>query len=253
VVDGVLHLRGGLDLLPEERRRDWDSHIAEAETRPPTDFTPNGFTVTALQAAWSSIVHTLPGEPSPEHVGEALHTAITVGHDTDTVAAIAGGLLGARYGASGLPFAWTRRVHGWPGLNAPDVVRLAVLTARGGRDDAAGWPSGAHLMTPQRSLGLPHPLDPEVLLGTTTDLHRVEELGVDAVVSLCRVGRKEFARGPVRPQDHALAWILDDDDPRSHQHLRWALDDAARAVAELRGEGRRVLLHCVAAHHRTPS
>ncbi|WP_122260509.1 ADP-ribosylglycohydrolase family protein [Ornithinimicrobium cerasi] len=253
VVDGVLDVRGGVDLLPEDRRGSWEALLDDAESRPPADFRPNGFTVTALQAAWSSISQTLPAEPSPDHVGDALRTAISVGHDTDTVAAIAGGLLGARYGASGMPFTWTRLVNGWPGLRAPDLVRLAVLTARGGRDDGAGWPSTAYLVTPQRPLGRPHPLDPDVLLGTTADLDRAEELGFDAVVSLCRLGREEFAPGPVRPQDHALAWIVDDDDPATHQHLRWALDDAARAVKELREEGRRVLLHCVAAQHRTPS
>ena len=253
VVDGVLDVRGGLDLVPEDRRATWVACLDEAETLPPAHFTGNGFTVTALQAAWSSIWHTLPAEPSPDHVGDALRTAIAVGHDTDTVAAIAGGLLGARYGASGLPFTWTWQLHGWPGLRAPDLVRLAILTARGGRDDAAGWPSTAYLGTGQRPLALPHPVDPDVLLGTTADLGRVEELGVDAVVSLCRLGRDEIAPGRVRPEDHALAWIVDDDDPGSHQHLRWALDDAARAVRELREEGRRVLLHCVAAHHRTPS
>src|SRR5699024_4123839 len=98
--------------LPVDRLGYWTERIDEAESLPPATFSPNGFTVTALQAAWASIHHTLPAEPSPDHVGEALHTAISIGHDTDTVAAIAGGLLGARYGASGLPFTWTRRVHG---------------------------------------------------------------------------------------------------------------------------------------------
>ncbi len=37
------------------------------------------------------------------------------GYDTDTVAAIAGGLLGAAYGASAVPLQWRHLLHGWPG------------------------------------------------------------------------------------------------------------------------------------------
>ncbi|MGI8889128.1 MAG: ADP-ribosylglycohydrolase family protein [Nocardioidaceae bacterium] len=46
------------------------------------------------------------------HLQDALHEAIRVGHDTDTVAAIAGGLLGARWDASAVPARWSRQVHG---------------------------------------------------------------------------------------------------------------------------------------------
>ena len=40
-----------------------------------------------------------------DHLQDALHAAIRIGDDTDTVAAIAGGLLGARWGASAVPVA----------------------------------------------------------------------------------------------------------------------------------------------------
>lgn len=133
VVDGELDLRAGLDLLggPELQAR-WAGWIDEAEARDPGAFTGNGFTVVALQAAWSAIHHTRDRATGPEHVTAALSTAIAIGEDTDTVAAIAGGLLGARYGASGIPDAWAPRVHGWPGIWSDDLVRLAVLTAHGG-------------------------------------------------------------------------------------------------------------------------
>jgi hypothetical protein len=105
----------------------------------------------------------------------------------------------------------------------------------------------------QRPLAAPLPSDPEVLLGTFADLARTEELGVDAVVSLCRLGTREFTPGGISPTDHVEVWVVDSDDPAKNQHLAWVLDEAARAVTQLRSEGRRVLLHCVAAHHRTPS
>jgi hypothetical protein len=122
--DGV---REGLDLLPADRRGRWGDWLADAETRPPGTFIPNGFVVQALQAAWSSIVHTR-GEGG-EHLVEALVAAVRVGDDTDTTAAIAGALLGARWGASAIPDDWRTAVHGWPGLAADDLVDLALRTA----------------------------------------------------------------------------------------------------------------------------
>lgn len=55
------------------------------------------------------------------------------------------------------------------------------------------------------------------------------------------------------PEDHVEVWLIDSDDPADNAHLSWVLDEAARAVTRLRHKGRRVLVHCVAAHHRTPA
>ena len=69
--------------------------------------------VGALQAAWSAICHTPVPEAMPwRHLQDSLATAIGIGHDTDTVAAIAGALLGARWGASAVPLQWAGRLHG---------------------------------------------------------------------------------------------------------------------------------------------
>ena len=53
------------------------------------------------------------------------------GRDADTVAAIAGGLLGAAYGASAVPARWRLALHGWPGLRSRDLVALATAIATG--------------------------------------------------------------------------------------------------------------------------
>ena len=106
----------------------WRGLLAEAETKPPSAFTRNGWAVGALQAAWSAITHTpVPTDgPACGHLVDSLTTAIRIGHDTDTVAAIAGGLLGARWGASAVPAVWRAAVHGWPGLTGEDLVALAA-------------------------------------------------------------------------------------------------------------------------------
>jgi ADP-ribosyl-[dinitrogen reductase] hydrolase len=103
--------------------REWAGLLDEAERGTPADFgAANGWVVAALQAAWSATVH------AGGLVG-GIEAAVRGGGDTDTVAAIAGALLGARFGGSAVPASWSGMLHGWPGLRAGDLTRLATLTA----------------------------------------------------------------------------------------------------------------------------
>ncbi|MFV0429973.1 MAG: ADP-ribosylglycohydrolase family protein [Arachnia sp.] len=131
VVEARLDVRGGLRLLADSSRAYWQEQLDAAESQPPQAFNDNGYTVTALQAAWSAIWATRDCAAA-EHVEAALQTAIGVGNDTDTVAAIAGGLLGGCYGVSSLRRQWVEQVHGWPGMRAADLVGLAQATACAG-------------------------------------------------------------------------------------------------------------------------
>lgn len=246
VLEGRIDVAAGLDLLPEDRRAEWATWLDDARTGP-ARFTPNGYTVTALQAALAAITATPAGDC--HHLQEALHAAIRIGDDTDTVAAIAGGLLGARWGASAVPWRWRRAVHGWPGRDGRDLVSLATLTVRGGRPDRKGWPVADDIGYRERaaSTAVPHPSDPGVLLGT----HRSRGHGADAVVSLCRVGREQACfEGATEVVESRL---MDSEDPADNADLGFILRDAADAVRGLRAEGKTVLLHCVAAHQRTPT
>ncbi|MBA2446245.1 MAG: ADP-ribosylglycohydrolase family protein [Nocardioidaceae bacterium] len=154
VIDGRFDFLAGHRLLDSARQQQWAGWLADALQCDPSRFTPNGFTVTALQAATAAIVSTptptLMHEPLAEaepassphlHFQEALHAAIRIGHDTDTVAAIAGGLLGARWGASAVPTTWLELLHGWPGLRVRDLTSLAALTVNGGRPGDTGCPA----------------------------------------------------------------------------------------------------------------
>jgi len=117
--------------LPAERRDQWAAWVADAAQRVPSAFAPNGYVVHALQAAWSAICQ--PVGPDPAHdfssLASSLAAAVHAGDDTDTVAAIAGALLGARWGASSVPEPWVRLVHGWPGLDAAGLRDLAARVA----------------------------------------------------------------------------------------------------------------------------
>jgi ADP-ribosylglycohydrolase len=123
----IPQIRIGLDHLPPDRRDEWAGIVGEAEAEPPGVFTPNGFVVTAFQAAWSSITHTtVPADRPARHLQMTLENAVRIGHDTDTVAAIAGTLVGAVWGASAVPDEWQEAMHGWPGYTTSDLVRLAL-------------------------------------------------------------------------------------------------------------------------------
>jgi ADP-ribosylglycohydrolase len=118
-------LREVTSLVPVERRTDWVERIKDAEARPPSAFNPNGYAPVALQAAWSAICHPWTrGQYAEQPLAGSLVAAVHAGNDTDTVAAIAGAYLGARWGASAIPGEW-RGVHGWPGLTARDLGELA--------------------------------------------------------------------------------------------------------------------------------
>ena len=105
VLFGHLDLTAGLDFVDSKRRGRWAAWVAEATGADPARFAPNGF----------------------------------------TVAAIAGGLLGARYGASAVPVEWASAVHGWPGLRGADLVDLGRATAQPSTAGQSGaHPPGAH-------------------------------------------------------------------------------------------------------------
>ncbi|MEN0134304.1 MAG: ADP-ribosylglycohydrolase family protein [Rhodococcus sp. (in: high G+C Gram-positive bacteria)] len=126
--DGV---RGYLRVAPAEVGEYWGPLLDEAERGTPADFPKNGWVVHALQTAWWAICGT--DDSGPDHLRLALERAVRAGNDTDTTAAIAGGLLGARWGASAVPDGWRRILHGWPGYVADDLERLALGAVRKGK------------------------------------------------------------------------------------------------------------------------
>ena len=260
VLEGTLDgLRDALNRLPADRREVWAARLDDAEQRPPSSFAHNGWVVEALQGAWSAITRTpvpsgAAGEEPADHLRLALEAAVRGGRDTDTVAAITGALLGGRWGASAVPSAWRRILHGWPGLRGRDLIRLGVLTARQGHPDRAGWPSAPFVdySAYESSALARHPDDEDVWLGGVGALDHLPQ-GVDAVVSLCRLGADQVPAAGVRPEDHVEVWLVDSTDPAQNPHLDLVLRDAVEAVEALRAEGRTVLLHCVQAQSRTPT
>ncbi|MEM1062016.1 MAG: ADP-ribosylglycohydrolase family protein [Planctomycetota bacterium] len=70
---------------------------------------------------------------SPDDYVTAVTSAVSLGGDTDTVAAIVGGIVGANLGSTAIPTEWTARLAEWP-RNVVWTERLAdaVVTSREG-------------------------------------------------------------------------------------------------------------------------
>lgn len=259
VLTGKLDIESGISFLPEDRRERWELRTLEAAVREPFEFDSNGWVVHAFQAAWCSIISTqsmaldpASGTYPAQHFKFALENAVRVGGDTDTVAAIAGQMLGARWGISAVPVEWRRLVHGEPGLTGTQLAARGLAVARGGPDNL-GWPDVDRIDYASwgaRGRLVAHPHDDRVLLGDAAVLDELPD-GVDAIVSLCRVGRR--TPEPGAPADHVTVWLIDSPNDDANPNLDFVLADAADAVATLRREGKTVLLHCVAAQSRTPT
>lgn len=246
VLTAELDVRVGLRHLDDERRRLWSERLDVAESSRPADIDHNGWTVAALQAAWSAIITSAPGPDAyrAEHLRLGLDAAVRAGYDTDTVAAIAGGLLGAAYGASAVPVEWRALLHGWPGLRAHDLVGLGTAIARGGKPDPFDF---SYYDSPIDTVAA-HPHDDKVVLGGIGVLRRLPA-GVDAVVSLCRLADDDMRHDI----PHVEVRLIDQPEPDENPHLDFVLTEAVRAVERLRAEGRTVLVHCVGAYSRTPT
>ncbi|MDQ0692163.1 ADP-ribosylglycohydrolase family protein [Arthrobacter sp. W4I7] len=238
VLTGQLDVRVGLPLLSDARASVWLGRIETAERSRPRDFTRNGWVVEAFQGAWSAIHFAGLSASGPAHLRASLEEAVRGGRDTDTVAAIAGGLLGAAYGFTGVPFEWRQRLHGWPGLRARDLMVLGMELGRGEGSRTASWPRAErqdYSMWGRTDALVRHPHDDGVWLGGVGSLGRVAELGIDAVVSLCRLGTLDVPG--ISPEDHATFWVVDSLVEDDNAHAAFVLQEAGGGRRTLPGGG----------------
>ena len=127
VFDWERAIKGGLSYLDVSLVNRWQELIEEAVQGPSALFNPNGYVVSAFQAALSAIIETpIPVENPSSHFTNALETAVRIGDDCDTVAAIAGSLLGARWGLHAIPEEWTQLIHGTRTVGS-QIVGIAEL------------------------------------------------------------------------------------------------------------------------------
>lgn len=237
-------LAAGLPYLPDDRQQAWEQMVTQAEIGSPSDFAVhNGWASQLLQTAWSVV--TSCRTPGPRHFEDALRLAVASGGDTPTLAAVTGGLLGARWGVSAIPLEWRRVLFGWPGYRDRELVWLVREAVEG-----VARPVTCHPDAGPARITM-HPFDAGVRLGTAAGLQDLPP-GVDAVVSLCPLGSGEVPGVQVAPRNQVDVWLVDSEDAADNPHLDHVVEQAVDTVLRLRGEGHTVYLHSARGRSRLP-
>lgn len=122
VTTGCVSFYGGLGFVAQSRQDYWRLVIKGVFAEGSVPPARNGGVVGAFKAALWAVSRA-------DSLEDGLQRAVAIGGDTDTVAAIAGSLLGAIYGASAVPAEWRSKLHGWPGLNGAGLEELALSAA----------------------------------------------------------------------------------------------------------------------------
>jgi ADP-ribosyl-[dinitrogen reductase] hydrolase len=194
---------------------------------------PNGTVWTCLaQAVWAVRRH--------DSFAGAVVAAIELGGDTDTVAAVAGGLAGATHGIQGIPSRWTTYLHGH--VTTPQgrrTYRLADLHHLAFRLLGKTSKEERPMYGPQG----PTEIAPGLY---AADLGAAVNVPLDrAVISLCRVG-DHFGGHPVRREVYLI------DDTGDHNlDLTAAVDDVVATIDAFQREGRQTIVHCHGGASRT--
>jgi len=222
--DPFVALDEGLDLLPagQDRYR----RMLAVDWTPERPEVPNG-------SVWGCLATAVWAVRNHDTFPTAVIAAIEVGGDTDTVAAVTGGLAGAIHGVQAIPSRWTTYLHGHVTTadgrvtyRNTDLQRLSarLLGTSGGSMAALGSPVGPTEIAP----GL-----------FAADLAAAAEVPTDwAVVSLCRVGDR-FRDHPIRRE----VYLVDGD---SNPRLDLVVEDVVSSIDAFLADGEKVVVHC---HH----
>ena len=222
-------ISGALALMPESTREKW-STVLDAAWTPAAATEGNGAVWPTLGTAVWALRQGLTFE-------QAMRTVIDLGGDTDTVACVTGGLLGATYGIQAIPSRWTNAVHGeLPGGETPpsglDGLQELARLLDGQPASGSGPVAGAGI-------------DPvEVIDGIwLSDLDGAVRAPEDAlVISLCRPW------GRIKHDNRRQIYLTDDGDNLLPDVV---LRDVLASMDAARSEGRPVLVHCFGGASRT--
>ena len=225
-----------LDLLPVEARQFWQPLLAPEWE--PDDKNNNGVVWTCLAEAVWAVRHA----PNFE---SAVVNAVDLGRDTDTVACVAGGIAGARWGVQSIPSRWTTYLNGsvtgptgktdydYASLQSLAIRLLGKQVSGEAPDEEAGGPTQIH---------------------DTLPLYAANMLGAASVaedwrvVSLCRTP-SEFAGRQVRRQ----VFLVDKPQPHHNEDPQAVLRDVADTIDAFLAEdpSRPIVVHCHGGRSRT--
>jgi ADP-ribosyl-[dinitrogen reductase] hydrolase len=191
-------------------------------------------------SVWTCLAQAVWAVRTTDSFADAVVAAIDLGGDTDTVAAVAGGLAGAVYGIQAIPSRWTTYLNGTVrqldgSVRAYGNADLQELTRR-----LLGHPPLHD--TPFDPPRGPAPVDERLW---AADLSQAATVPTDwAVVSLCRTYGL-FAGHPRRREVFAI------DHEGANPGLHHVLDDVVATIDAFLAEGGDVVVHCHGGRSRT--
>ncbi|GAA3159886.1 hypothetical protein GCM10010531_09170 [Blastococcus jejuensis] len=227
--DPLAAVPAALDLVADDHRERWATVLAP-------DWTPSDATE-SNGAVWPTLGQAVWALRHGRDFAEVLRLVIDLGGDTDTVAAVTGGLAGAVFGMGGIPMRWSSAVHGRvPGFGdrrwgLADLQELAA--ALDGKPLVSYDPGVIPRIGPREVL-------PGIWAGNLDGARYSED--DFAVISLCRLG------DPFPHEVHRTAYVADND---YNHDVDTVLADVLDDMAALRAEGHRLLVHCHGGASRT--
>ncbi|HVV76405.1 MAG TPA: ADP-ribosylglycohydrolase family protein [Mycobacteriales bacterium] len=227
--DPLTTIGTALAAIPAERRSRWESVLDPAWT--PADATePNG-------AVWPTLGTAAWALRQGWHFEEAMRHVIDIGGDTDTIACVAGGLLGAVQGVQSIPSRWVTPLNGdFPGRGYRDKALTELIDVALRLDGAQ--PSSHE--SPKLAPIAPVEVVPGLWL---TNLDGGAGAPSDAVViSLCRT----FDRIP--QERRRQVYVTDDD---ANLDIDGVLADVVDTIEAVHTDGAPVVVHCYGGQSRT--
>ena len=188
---------------------------------------------------------------------EAVVTAINLGGDTDTVAAVTGSIAGARWGIDGIPFRWVTQVNGEVRMFDKRTIDMCYLKADGRKGEHIwnhsslmeyslsflGETDNISYMEPAAGPTQVHD-DFPIFAANLTSVSKMDDEDNLAVLSMCRTAdfTEHFA-------ERRNVYIIDSEDANDHLHL--TVMECVKTIDEWLDQGRKVIVHCHAGRSRT--
>jgi ADP-ribosyl-[dinitrogen reductase] hydrolase len=218
-----------LDRIDPSRRPEWE-RVLSSTWSPERETIPNG-------AVWPTLATAVWALRNGWRFDEAMRRVIDIGGDTDTIAGVAGGLLGAVQGIQAIPSRWTTPLNGEMPGHAPVVRDLADLQNLALRLDGERVSEEA----PPLARGI-EPV--EVLPGLwLSDLPGATRAPDGAVIfSLCRTF------GHITAPERRQAYLIDDD---TNLDVPSVVTDVVDTIEAVHKDGRPALVHCWGGASRT--